>query len=436
MTKVIVVGAGIAGLTAAYTLEKYGFDVQVIESASRVGGRMTTDKIDGYVIDRGAQFLSTGYSVLENLIFELGLEDEYTATSPWTAIQRDGVIRKFRYDDFFSPVKSGLLNWREWFKFGFGAIKSAPDLINLPVSDYSKWAKFDTENATSWYNRQYGEWMTEYIIEPMLEGFYFQSPDKTSSALPIAISGFLTRGAKTMTLKQGISSLPLALADKLQVSLNEKVEKISVEKEKVIVHTNRQEIETDKVILALPAHIAKSIYTSESEIEKALLNTSYSSTLNLVLSTRKDWQLPESVEDVYGLLIPRRERKRIVAIAFERAKDVERVREGQLLNIMLDSISGAEMVDWDEQKIITELLPELDHILAGISDNIVFHKLYRWKYAEPKSPVGRSRKIDKYRKTLSKEAKILLAGDYIGMPFTDGAAETGLWAASHILKNI
>lgn len=59
----VVVGAGIAGLTAAYQLSKCGFDVTVLEASDRVGGRMTTDRCSGYVIDRGSQFLSDGYSV-------------------------------------------------------------------------------------------------------------------------------------------------------------------------------------------------------------------------------------------------------------------------------------------------------------------------------------------------------------------------------------
>jgi oxygen-dependent protoporphyrinogen oxidase len=60
--------------------------------------------------------------------------------------------------------------------------------------------------------------------------------------------------------------------------------------------------------------------------------------------------------------------------------------------------------------------------------------VYRWLNAEPKSPVGRSRKINDYRESITKINKVILAGDYMGMPFTEGAAETGLWAASSILN--
>jgi len=59
--RVIVVGAGIAGLAAGHTLSRQGFSVKILEASSRVGGRMTTDFVDGFVIDRGAQFLSSDY---------------------------------------------------------------------------------------------------------------------------------------------------------------------------------------------------------------------------------------------------------------------------------------------------------------------------------------------------------------------------------------
>jgi len=67
-SQVIVVGAGIAGLTAAYHLQNNGVDVVVLESSSRVGGRMVTDVVDGYVIDGGAQFLSSSHPILSMLI--------------------------------------------------------------------------------------------------------------------------------------------------------------------------------------------------------------------------------------------------------------------------------------------------------------------------------------------------------------------------------
>jgi oxygen-dependent protoporphyrinogen oxidase len=50
------------------------------------------------------------------------------------------------------------------------------------------------------------------------------------------------------------------------------------------------------------------------------------------------------------------------------------------------------------------------------------------------SSVGRSKSIQNYRSKTTTKSNIFLAGDYMGMPFTEGAAETGRWAASQIIS--
>lgn len=69
--RLVVVGAGIAGLTAAYRLKRAGYNPIVFERAEKVGGRMATDVVDDFTIDYGAQFLYDNFSLLPNLIREV-----------------------------------------------------------------------------------------------------------------------------------------------------------------------------------------------------------------------------------------------------------------------------------------------------------------------------------------------------------------------------
>lgn len=65
---VIIVGAGLAGLRCAALLERRGYDVAVLEAADRVGGRVATDEVDGFLVDRGFQVLNPAYPALADAV--------------------------------------------------------------------------------------------------------------------------------------------------------------------------------------------------------------------------------------------------------------------------------------------------------------------------------------------------------------------------------
>ncbi len=432
--QVIVVGSGIAGLVAAHHLKKNNIDPIILESSSRVGGRMVTDASDGYTMDGGAQFLSSAYRILSGLIKEFGIEAEFVETSRTVGIVRNGKIRKFRYDKPQSLLFGGLLSFKEWLSFGFGSFRLLKQTKNLPVNDYSKWKEFDDETTESWSNRYYGKSITDYFIEPLLGAFFFQSPSNTSRALPIAINAFAAHKAKTMTLIGGIGRLPKLLAEGLDVRTSTRVERLSIKENCIEVSTTTGELKADKVILAAPATVSKKLYNTEHSIENELLNIKYSSTVNIAFALKKKLAQATELGDVYGVWVPRKERTVIAAFTIENAKDYRRAVTGELIHVMLSGEAGKAMVGQHNEKIILTVLPELEQYLPGISNNILFTKVYSWTNAEPMSPVGRSKIIHNYRESITEKNRVILAGDYLGMPFTEGAAETGLWAAKTILS--
>jgi len=65
---VVIVGAGLAGLCAAWEVQQKGFSVVVVEASDAVGGRVRTDIVDGFQLDRGFQVMLTAYPELQNQV--------------------------------------------------------------------------------------------------------------------------------------------------------------------------------------------------------------------------------------------------------------------------------------------------------------------------------------------------------------------------------
>ncbi len=430
--QIIVVGAGIAGLVAAYDLQKAGLSVIVIESSNKSGGRMISENVDNYIIDTGAQFLSSGYPILASLIKELKIKSKFVPTSPYCGIVKNGRIHTFRYDNPFSLLFSGLLTFKEWLLFGIKSKKIYNQTRLLSTNDYSAWHQFDNKNCFEWSREFYGETITEYLIEPMLEAFYFQKPEETSKALSIALNKIGYEKSKAMTTEGGISLLPAKLSEKLQIVYNSQVTDISCNSKNITVKTVDQEYKAKKVILATPAPIAGKLFKHTNEIEKALLATSYSSTVNISIGLKKRL-VGEKTAKIYGIWIPRHERKNIAAITIESNKNKDRALTGELLNIMVSGAAGEKMLHSEKEEILKSIVDELNLFFPDIKQHISFSKITRWPYAEPMSSVGRSKSIQEYRSKTTPQSNIFLAGDYMGMPFTEGAAETGKWAASQII---
>ena len=103
---VLIIGAGLAGLSAAITLQAAGRNVRVIESSDRPGGRVTSDLIDGFICDRGFQLINSKYPALIDLdvikeidfiqaprVIEVALGIDRRAlgdprVAPWTALDK------------------------------------------------------------------------------------------------------------------------------------------------------------------------------------------------------------------------------------------------------------------------------------------------------------------------------------------------------------
>lgn len=143
--KVLIVGAGAAGLAAGYILHRYGVDFQIIEASSNYGGRVKrTDSFADFPIDLGAEWIHSSPKVLAEIINDPSVEAniEFVTYNPQQIqVAQDGEVRTVNVgSNYYSEIKFKHTTW-----FGFFEQYIVPDILdrivlNTPIQqvDYSQ----------------------------------------------------------------------------------------------------------------------------------------------------------------------------------------------------------------------------------------------------------------------------------------------------------
>lgn len=226
--KIIVVGAGIAGLTAAYKLRQAGCEVSLLERESYAGGRMADVTMNGLNVHTGATIIWSFYHDMMELAKELGIEDDlvdyqsvYTLDNGEREIQLSvapsarlllknpaiSLASKARLTALFPDmVASGL--------------KTDPNFIHT-AADFD-----DGENMAEYIEKRVGKDFLENYVAPLFRIPWSWNVEEISKAYFLSILGHLTT-ARTMIFRNGIGQLSRALADSLPVTYGIEVVRIS-----------------------------------------------------------------------------------------------------------------------------------------------------------------------------------------------------------------
>jgi monoamine oxidase len=109
--RIVVVGAGLAGLTAAYRLRQAGYVTEVHEAADRVGGRCWTIRgvfADGQIGEHGGELIDQGHAALRQLVQELGLQLDNLVQG-----EQNGTEPAYYFDGAPYSVRQATLDLRE-----------------------------------------------------------------------------------------------------------------------------------------------------------------------------------------------------------------------------------------------------------------------------------------------------------------------------------
>lgn len=420
----IVVGAGITGLSAAYTARKRfpGAKILLLESDQRLGGKILTDRVKteagDFIVEGGPDtFLATKpWGVA--LCTELGLRERLHGTNPKQ--KNTYVLKKDRLlplpdglammipTNIPSILRSGLVSW-------FSKARMGLDLI-MPSA--GKKADED-ESLGSFVSRRLGREAYENLIEPLMSGIYAGDGDKLSllSTFPYLRDlenkyGSLARGALAMrptkpnerqkapgsrsaflTPSSGLAEIIEALAaelDVIEIKLDSPVSQVTQTEAGYQLSFKGQTALTRRLILASPAWASSQMLADQpaelGSLAQVIGRVPYTATATVSVAYRES-DLPRPL-DGYGYVNPRAAGRKALAATWTSTKFPHRAPSGfGLIRVFIGRAGEEAEIEWSETGLLKVALEETREVM-GITAQPLFHRVFLWESAMPQYNLG------------------------------------------------
>ncbi len=271
---ITIIGAGISGLTAAVYLHKKGFKVQILEASDRAGGRIKTDVIDGFKLDRGFQVLLTEYPECKALLNyeKLNLK----RFLPGATVLYDGgqfeIADPFRrpsatFSTLFAPVGS--------IKDKLNTLFLKNKLVKITIPEIFTQKEETTLLQLSKYG--FSDKMINRFYKPFFSGIFLENELSTSNRMFDFVMKMFSKGDAAIP-ELGMEEIPKQLVSLLPentILYNVKVSKI----ENNTIHTeNGQVFTSDKIIIATEASSFAKNYIPETQTKSHQVTSIYFTT--------------------------------------------------------------------------------------------------------------------------------------------------------------
>jgi oxygen-dependent protoporphyrinogen oxidase len=431
---VLIVGGGITGLALAHRLSMLARNggasartITLVEARAAVGGNIRTERRDGFVIEGGPDSFVAAKPEATALCRELGLGDRLIGTTKEN--RQAFVAKKGRLHPLpegvvltiptrvLPLVKTPLLSWR-------GKLRMALDLA-VPRG------AVDDESLGAFIRRRLGDEALTELAEPLLGGIYAGDVDRLSvrSTFPQLV-GYeerhrsLIRGALAMrraaaarasgkeapsafaTLRGGMSELVTALERRLrdagvQLRLGTRVASVAREGARFMARLEGDSgelgsIAADEVVFTSPAYASASALRSlDAELAQALDQTPYVSTGTISLAFERD-AIAHPLNGV-GIILSKREKRRILAATFSSSKWAERAPSGHaLLRVFVGGHHQPDALSQTDEALIALAQDELGSLLQ-IRSAPLFARVFRYERSNPQPVVGHAARLASVR---------------------------------------
>jgi len=446
---VVIVGAGISGLTIAFRLKKKGIPFLLLEESAVAGGKIGTLQKDGFELDLGPVSCARN-PALDKLIHDSGLEG--SVLLPSKTVSKRFIYSSGRLHPVVPhPVKlltNNILSLRGRLNiFKDLRVKQSPAYAEA-ASSFAEAASADKpagrpayaetapaggpvpedESVTDFVQRHFGKEVLQKLFDPVLSGIYAGDPDRLSvlSVLPLlkklegetgSVIRGLWRNRRNLNLKRGIisfqrgfQSLTETLVKEIGPSLhlNTRVEEIKQSGEviDVVVTENgeRKKIISRKLILTLPAPGAAVLLANlDLPISETLNSIPYNPVSQVYCAVEnKDFNPFEG----FGFLVPSAEKMILMGAVHNSGLFAKKAPAGySLFTLFLKS-------RYNDEATLRQLMQEFMTILKIRSFPKVLH-IQSWHEAIPQFEVGHYQKLQRIAEFERNNPLVHLAGNYI-----------------------
>lgn len=245
--KIYIIGAGLSGLVAALELEKSGFTPIILEASDRIGGRMKTDEVDGFLLDHGFQVLNTAYPEAKKYLDFQALNLKYFDPG---AVIFDGKDSYIITDPMRNPLK---IVGMAFSKVGSFLDKVKMFSLTQELKKKSNEAIFNEPSIpTHQYLKEYGfsDLIIDNFFKPFFRGIFLEKYLNTSSRMFEFVFKMFALGHAAVPEK-GMGEIPAMVRrqlSKTQIYFQTAVKQIEG---KTIQLENGETLEADRIIIAV-----------------------------------------------------------------------------------------------------------------------------------------------------------------------------------------
>lgn len=445
--RVVIIGGGAAGLSAAYTLRKRGIKPLLLEANDQVGGRFGGDSVDGFRIDAGADFFCSSYDEAFRICKDLGL-----------SLQRSEMDLGWFIDGRWTmstPVKSVgtlLRNWdlmRVSGVLSLGALGPALRLVGA-IKRQAKYLNFDSACRIVELDgdETFGDYLDKIglpgsfkaTVRGFLEMTMGHVEDSGSAYMRAYLAEMLLKADQLYVPERGVGSLADALAETCRGSI-----RTSAPVRRVVIRDglaksvvlDGSSVEADAFICAVPAtKVPDLVCGLPRGIREALAKVTYSTGCRVVIGLDH----PPLPLGWHGALYPEDD----TPLLLDRSINLPAcVPPGKsTLDMLVGRNRAAELIQLDDDEIKRQMLgdarrnPPPGSALPDHTEGL-FTRVYRWKEAVCMAQPGMFTAVASMRTQLSREVRnFFLAGDYMRVPCVNGAMASGIAAAEAVANRL